>query len=1178
LNRDGTFSPESSWTPDASEGTVGVTLGDVDGDGDLDLVCANDNWSNDQPNSIYLNDCGAFPSEPSYLVGPLGGNSSVALGDVDGDGDLDLVCGNDEQSSTLYLNQGQLFSPFPAWSSPSADRTESIALGDVDGDGDLDLVCGNPAIGSVDFGNTLYLGEKGVFSRDHVWMSAPNGAQSVALGDVDRDGDLDLVFGNAEDPNTIYMGLRNPPFKGEAPAPRNQLPNNSAYLRGVTAVPGSKNRYHLDLTVIDVESDLVWIVPEYQFEGAPWHRAEIVGSAWNVGPLASSPLGIQHQFYWDVSTLSFDPRDVILRLRVISNPMRVGLIQRVPSYNLEVGRIDVRRAVIGTSADELAFPTVTVGDTVALHITVSNRGNDTLTVGSIDLPSTEMRTNEKPPFAVNPGDSVRLTVFLEPRDSLEVHGAMTIESNDPITPITAIGVHTDIRALQAKARLLTASPELPLGEAVTVVITPADQVRVERGYVYYRARGGPGAFPDSIPISRLEEEFISVIPGEGVTEAGLEYYVKVENSGIFATDPPGAPEDSVFYQAVTSPDLIASTPQTNSGNDFLEGREINVFVSLPNGAGFTEGTLYFRRGGETAYHASPVQRADPLPVGVITDSLVGPRGLEYWVAVRTLTRTLTDPRDRPEAYPHVIRVTVRDLVEDDTHPASAYRMITVPLDFGADFTGTLEALLSDQEAFGPYDPVKWRAFRYVPQSGDYVELSGESSEEFQPSPGRAYWLISRSENWISTAPVKGYSAPTDHPYEVVLEPGWNQIGDPFVFAVAWDSILADTLIMAEAEGVVVEPPVRWTAGEGYQYGVEVLEPFEGYWVKNLGDSTVVLRIPPREAAASAAQNGPSVLATGPAGSVVSGGTAAGAWVALGSAASPVSSIGSSSPAPADGWRIEIRASSCGAVDFANFVGVSDGGQAGWDRQDRSEPPMSPGKSLSLYFPHMGWEKHAGRYASDIRGDNEALARALTAYDLEHHLSQGDLWGHAWRFDVAKSFSEEGVGDEVDLEFLGIEGVPVEASVYLIDRQLGRLVDLRMENHVGFYSGNREISSEEEARFILLVGSKEFVDTYEGEFRDLPVETVLRQNRPNPFVSSTIIRYEIAQGGNVSLRIYDASGALVRVLYDGYCEPGRYETAWNGENERGRRAATGIYFCQMATPTGFRSACKMLLMK
>jgi hypothetical protein len=404
------------------------------------------------------------------------------------------------------------------------------------------------------------------------------------------------------------------------------------------------------------------------------------------------------------------------------------------------------------------------------------------------------------------------------------------------------------------------------------------------------------------------------------------------------------------------------------------------------------------------------------------------------------------------------------------------------------------------------------------------------------------------------------------------------IGNPFDFPVAWDSILVDTLATAEAEGVVVEPPVGWDISEGYQYGVEILEPFEGYWVKNLGDSNVVLRIPPREAAGSAAQNGPPVLAMGPVDSVVSGGTAC-TWVALGSSGSPISSMRSSCAAPADGWRVEIRASSCGAVDFTNFVGVSGGGQTGWDRYDRSEPPMSPGKSLSLYFPHPDWAKHAGNYSCDTRGGYERLetgtfnlAGSGERYETEHEqLAAGELkvmewgkeiWGQVWRFDVAKNFREADV-DEVGLEFVGVESVPAGAEGYLVDRVLGRLVDLRKEARYCFHLGDRAVvSADEEPRFALVVGSDEFIDEHGDELPKLPSDTMLRSSYPNPFRATTLIRYDIARAGRVRLSIYDVKGELVSVLCDEDTEPGRYEVCWNSTNMKGQSVAAGIYFARL----------------
>jgi len=188
----GAFSSGSPFGgPDA---TYSVALGDLDGDGALDVVVGNFL----EPNSIYLNDgSGAFSTGV-----PFGGadrTESVAVGDLDGDGALDLVVGNDDQQNVVYLNDGRgTFStgiPFGA-----ADWTTSLALGDLDGDGALDLVVGNR--GSQ---NLIYLNDgAGAFSTG-IPFGGPAQTFEVALGDLDGDGTLDLIVGNEGSQSLVYL-------------------------------------------------------------------------------------------------------------------------------------------------------------------------------------------------------------------------------------------------------------------------------------------------------------------------------------------------------------------------------------------------------------------------------------------------------------------------------------------------------------------------------------------------------------------------------------------------------------------------------------------------------------------------------------------------------------------------------------------------------------------------------------------------------------------------------------------------------------------------------------------------------------------------------------------------------------------------------------------------------------
>jgi hypothetical protein len=81
--------------------------------------------------------------------------------------------------------------------------------------------------------------------------------------------------------------------------------------------------------------------------------------------------------------------------------------------------------------------------------------------------------------------------------------------------------------------------------------------------------------------------------------------------------------------------------------------------------------------------------------------------------------------------------------------------------------------------------------------------------------------------------------------------------------------------------------------------------------------------------------------------------------------------------------------------------------------------------------------------------------------------------------------------------------------------------------------------------------------------DAPMASYLRQNHPNPFRATTVIRFGLESPADVHLRIYDVAGRLVRVLDSGGVMPaGHHEVSWEGRNDGGRAVATGIYFCRL----------------
>jgi hypothetical protein len=184
----------------------GNALGDVDGDGDLDAFVVHDYYEGDR---IYINQGngqGGIAGEFVDSGQSLGSfrSSSVALADLDGDGDLDAFVTHFNVNDVIYLNQGGAQNGIEGVFIESGQLlqswdTEDVALADLDGDGDIDAV-------TVNGGGMLLTNQGGAQSGiegEFISTALLPGSytdSAVAIGDIDNDGDLDVVFAS----NSIY--------------------------------------------------------------------------------------------------------------------------------------------------------------------------------------------------------------------------------------------------------------------------------------------------------------------------------------------------------------------------------------------------------------------------------------------------------------------------------------------------------------------------------------------------------------------------------------------------------------------------------------------------------------------------------------------------------------------------------------------------------------------------------------------------------------------------------------------------------------------------------------------------------------------------------------------------------------------------------------------------------------
>ncbi len=164
-----------------------LEAGDLDGDGRLDVVIAGRTGSYA---ALGAGD-GTFSPPGGELTGPA---RRIALGDIDGDGDLDLAAvGSEPQSAAddvvwIALNDGS--GSFPSVTSyPTGSHPVDVEIGDLDGDGDGDVVVANGRANTVFVYAAAPSGALGAPQP----FAAGDDPTALVIEDLDGDGDLDLA-------------------------------------------------------------------------------------------------------------------------------------------------------------------------------------------------------------------------------------------------------------------------------------------------------------------------------------------------------------------------------------------------------------------------------------------------------------------------------------------------------------------------------------------------------------------------------------------------------------------------------------------------------------------------------------------------------------------------------------------------------------------------------------------------------------------------------------------------------------------------------------------------------------------------------------------------------------------------------------------------------------------------
>lgn len=234
-NGDGTFADSVLYTTGDGIKPRGVALGDMDSDGDLDVVFAD----SDAGAGVMLGDGeGAFAAATLFPTGGDPGDvTAVALGDLNGDGDLDAVLPDSLENRVAVLlgdGEGELSSPTFVDTADGGAPTRA-ALADVDDDGRLDIVASNTGAAVIDV--ALGNGEGTFAAAVPLEVSAPS--DGVAVADLDDDGYPDIAANRQAGSISVLLNTAAPKITSIAPAFGPVAGGTSITVVGKGLAPGS---------------------------------------------------------------------------------------------------------------------------------------------------------------------------------------------------------------------------------------------------------------------------------------------------------------------------------------------------------------------------------------------------------------------------------------------------------------------------------------------------------------------------------------------------------------------------------------------------------------------------------------------------------------------------------------------------------------------------------------------------------------------------------------------------------------------------------------------------------------------------------------------------------------------------------------------------------------------------